>query len=244
MEVKYICGIVPEKNAYGAINEYYPHNKYMNAATSKLHKHGIGPFCKFRIPASLNLAGVYVIKVEDFIKYVGESENLSRRFNTGYGNISPRNCFVGGQSTNCKINNYILNETQKGHRIHLYFVKTEDRFLVEGELIKKHKPEWNSLVGRNTKNPAVFRRRKTNSLIKGGKYEPLKDYLTKCTDDTVELTYKEIEKIIENVLPNSAYKYRVWWANGGHVQADAWLDALFRVDSVILGHSVVFTKSK
>ena len=190
------------------------------------------------------MTGVYVIKVEDLIKYVGECENLSGRFNTGYGNISPRNCFVGGQSTNCKINNYILNENQKGRKIHLYFVETEDRFSVERELIKKHKPGWNSAAGKITDNSQVFKREKTNNPIKVGKYEPLKDYLTNCANDTVELTYDEIERIIENILPASAHKYREWWGNGEHVQADAWLNAGFRVDSVKLGHSVVFTRSK
>jgi len=61
---------------------------------------------------------------------------------------------------------------------------------------------------------------------------------------TGKLTYEVIEKIIKNDLPNSARKYREWWANGGHTHADAWLDAGFRVDSVNLCQSVVFAKSK
>lgn len=243
LELKYICEIEPEKNAYGAINEYYPHKDYMNAAIAKLHMHGKGPFCKYRIPAKLNLTGVYAIKVEDLIKYVGECENLSRRFNMGYGNISPRNCFVGGQSTNCKINSYILKEKQKGLNIHLYFIESEDRFSLERELINQYKPEWNSTAGKISINPPVIKWEKTARTLKGGKYEPLKDYLTNCSNDTVELTYEAIEKVIENVLPDSAHKYREWWANGGHIQADAWINAGFRVDSVKLGHSVVFAKA-
>ncbi len=64
LELTYICEIVPEKNVCGAIKEYSPHKKYINAAVAKIHKFGMGPFCKFRIPANLNLAGVYAIKVE------------------------------------------------------------------------------------------------------------------------------------------------------------------------------------
>ena len=30
------------------------------------------------------------------------------RYNNGYGRISPRNCFQGGQSTNCRVNNLIF----------------------------------------------------------------------------------------------------------------------------------------
>jgi hypothetical protein len=234
---------MPEKNIYGAINEYSPHKKYINAAVAKINKYGMGPFCKFRIPANLNLAGVYAIKVEDSIKYVGECESLSRRFNAGYGNISPRNCFIGGQSTNCKINSYILKEKQKGCKIHLYFVETDDRILLGRELITQYKPEWNSSKGRIPINSPIVNRENVTRNLKGRKYEPLKDYLICCTSDTVELTYEVIEKIIKNDLPNSARKYREWWANGGHTQADAWLDAGFRVDSVNLGQSVVFAKS-
>jgi hypothetical protein len=243
LELTYICEIVPEKNVCGAIKEYSPHKKYINAAVAKIHKFGMGPFCKFRIPANLNLAGVYAIKVEDSIKYVGECESLSWRFNTGYGNISPRNCFVGGQSTNCKINSYILKEKQKGRNIHLYFIDTDDRFSLERELIDQYKPEWNSTAGKTTFNSPVVNREKKTRVSKGGKYEPLKNYLTNCSSDSVELTYKAIEKIIENGLPCSAFKYLAWWANGGHTHADAWLGAGFRVDSVNLGQSVVFAKS-
>ena len=244
MDLKYICEIVPEKKKSGSIIEFLPQANYKNASTAKLHKHGKGPFCKFKIPANLNMAGAYVIKVEDSIKYVGGCDNLSHRFNMGYGNISPRNCYIDGQSTNCKINRYILNEAQKGCRIHLYFVEVADRYLAESELINQYRPAWNSTAGKKLKNPVAFKQRKNNSLRLGGKYEPLKDYLTNCAKNTVELTYDEVEKIIEDVLPYSAHKYRVWWANSGHIQADAWLNAGFKVDSIKLGYSVVFKRSK
>ena len=41
------------------------------------------------------------------LRYVGECANLSARFNVGYGNISPKNCFSGGQETNCRLNNLL-----------------------------------------------------------------------------------------------------------------------------------------
>ena len=41
------------------------------------------------------------------IIYIGETAGLRQRFNMGYGNISPRNCYVGGQSTNCKMNKIV-----------------------------------------------------------------------------------------------------------------------------------------
>jgi hypothetical protein len=52
----------------------------------------------------------------------------------------------------------------------------------------------------------------------------------------------EIERIISDKLPQSASKYREWWANGGHIQANAWLDAGWKVEYVVLGEYVEFVK--
>jgi len=61
------------------------------------HNCGSGPFCRFRIPSNLPLEGVYALLIGESVRYVGECIHLSKRFNMGYGQISPRNCFVGGQ---------------------------------------------------------------------------------------------------------------------------------------------------
>jgi len=73
-----------------------------------------------------------------------------------------------------------------------------------------------------------------------GKYTPLAVYLQEIPlgQGRVALSFAEVEKIIGNELPPSAYKYRAWWANeriGTHVWAHAWLKAGWRVDSVDLG---------
>ena len=71
---------------------------------------------------------------------MGECEDLSSRYNTGYGKISSLNCFVGGQSTNCKINTNIFNSVKSGAKVHLLFYETDDRFNVERILIEKYSP--------------------------------------------------------------------------------------------------------
>ena len=48
---------------------------------------------------------------------MGECANLSVRFNAGYGNISPKNCFKGGQETNCRLNNLLYLAAAAGMRI-------------------------------------------------------------------------------------------------------------------------------
>jgi len=74
------------------------------------------------------------------------------------------------------------------------------------------------------------------------KYQPQYDYLISCDKDNLQLSFEEVEKVISDKLPSSASKYREWWANGGHVQANAWLDAGWKVDKVELGEYVGFVK--
>lgn len=61
------------------------------------------------------------------------------------------------------------------------------------------------------------------------KYDPLCDYLSKADKDNISLTFTEIEDIISDDLPHSARNHRAWWANGGHSQSHAWLNAGYSV---------------
>ena len=69
------------------------------------------------------------------------------------------------------------------------------------------------------------------------KYDPLKDYLkdlpTSLND--VTLSFDHINEILQSDLPYSANQYSAWWSNevnGQHVQARAWLNAGWKVESV------------
>jgi hypothetical protein len=65
-----------------------------------------------------------------------------------------------------------------------------------------------------------------------GKYERLTDYLGRQPKDKtyVEMTFKEIEKIIGEKLPPSANVHRAWWSNNEQNSAmtRAWRLAHFR----------------
>ncbi len=71
------------------------------------------------------------------------------------------------------------------------------------------------------------------------KYTPLSNYLStlpKTTRD-ITLTFDQIEQVIHTKLPKSAYQYQAWWANerrGRHVEAHAWLEAGWLVETVNL----------
>jgi hypothetical protein len=81
------------------------------------------------------------------------------------------------------------------------------------------------------------------------KYEKLTDWLNhpQRKPNHLVLTFREIEHIIEDHLPESAHKYRAWW--GGYLtraessQRHAWLDAGWEVESVnLLTEEVTFRK--
>lgn len=139
---KFIATIALKKES-GRIWEDYPQVRYANRDSLPLHTYGVGPFCRFSIPVNLHGSGVYLLTVNDDVKYVGETENLSIRFNSGYGTISPRNPFKGGQSTNCRINNLILGATKSDTPVQLWFKATDSYKTLEQELIDSIRPPWN-----------------------------------------------------------------------------------------------------
>ena len=70
-----------------------------------------------------------------------------------------------------------------------------------------------------------------------GKYTPLENYLRDlpANQKEVALSFEQIERIINAKLPPSAYEYQAWWANekeGNHVNARAWANAGWKVESV------------
>lgn len=142
VQFRFVCTIVPEGRG-GKIATFTPHKRYANPRGIPLHAWGSGPFCRFQIPPQAPESGVYVIVVNDEVKYVGETENLTNRFNNGYGSISPRACYTGGQSTNCHVNSLILVDATKGSRIELWFTPSTNRKGLETELIRTIRPLWN-----------------------------------------------------------------------------------------------------
>jgi hypothetical protein len=69
------------------------------------------------------------------------------------------------------------------------------------------------------------------------KYIKLKEYLKNYS---ISLSYKEIEKIIGEKLPKSAFVHRAWWSNTGHEHAKIWTDAGWKVEDVKLGKNITF----
>ncbi len=77
------------------------------------------------------------------------------------------------------------------------------------------------------------------------KYNPLETFFANNKFESVKLTLSEIEKIIGDSLPLSASKHSAWWANDTtHVQAQAWLNAGWKVGNFFLGEWVDFIRTK
>lgn len=67
------------------------------------------------------------------------------------------------------------------------------------------------------------------------KYDPLQKYLQRLDVVRKTLSFKEIEAILEEPLPESARKYEPWWANDRtHTQARAWLEIDWHTEAVKL----------
>ena len=136
----YIQELKPDKDKC----ELYPHKDYVKKDTHELYKDiGKGPFCHFKVETLEHRKGVYLWCVKDEIIYIGETVDMYKRFNSGYGNISPRNCYKGGQYTNCKMNRVVLDETKKGNKIKLYVCYADDHQEIEKELLERHKTKYN-----------------------------------------------------------------------------------------------------
>lgn len=137
--------IEPVREPGGAIREEMPQGRYANTDGLGLNAHGDGPFCEFTVPGLPSAPGVYAVTVAGAVVYVGISVDIRQRWSPmGYGRISPRNCFEGGQSTNCKVNHAILLESRAGRAIELWIHETGQPRPLEAQLIRDLDPPWNA----------------------------------------------------------------------------------------------------
>lgn len=147
-DFQHIGQINPERDRSGAFLELSPQDRYKDAGTTPLHAYGSGPFCRFRIGRDRREPGLYVLTLDGEPVYAGECVDLGKRWGpNGYGGISSRNCFRGGQPTNCRVNAAILQAIMEGRKIDLWFCPFDgdrgERRSTETELIQSLVPPWN-----------------------------------------------------------------------------------------------------
>ncbi len=116
-----------------------------------LYKHFLNPdgdaaFTEFSLVDSraAQLRGLYIYKVGQEIVYVGRClDCFGKRINQGYGKIHPKNCYIDGQRTNCRLN--ALVASNQGD-IALYICPLEvesDISRLESRLLRMLRPSWN-----------------------------------------------------------------------------------------------------
>lgn len=79
-----------------------------------------------------------------------------------------------------------------------------------------------------------------------GKYEPLRDYLSKQATSEVRMTFAEIEKVIGSTLPEKSKRSRPWWSNNpnNNVMTKEWLAAGYKTERVdIESRKLVFRRT-
>ena len=77
------------------------------------------------------------------------------------------------------------------------------------------------------------------------KYAPLATHLRNSGQETVSLTFEDIERIIGAELPSSASNYRAWWSNNptNNVMTHSWLAAGYKTANVdMAGRTLEFRK--
>ncbi|OKY79116.1 MAG: hypothetical protein BTN85_1622 [Candidatus Methanohalarchaeum thermophilum] len=252
IEFNFVCEIEPVRDGDGSIRYFMPQKRYSEANSASVHQFGWGPFCKFEISTDYGGSeGVFALKVDEKIKFIEETCDLDKKFNRGYGEITPENCFKDDKEDNCRINHNIFEEKRMNRSICLYFKETSNREKLKNQLIQKIEPEWNDSrfieeTGAGNKlgseSRAVRKRESVDFEGYNGKYLSLFNYLSNENEGMIELGFDEIEEILGFNLPEAARKHRAWWANSGHPQCKAWLKAGFRVDEIYLGDKIVLFK--
>lgn len=111
-----------------------------------LNKYGDLIYSQFWIANSAigNQAGVYAYYLGNVLQYIGRcTDSLEKRVNQGYGKIHPKNCYLDGQATNCRLN---AETTEARDGISLWFSphdSVSDIEALEKQLIGRYKPRWN-----------------------------------------------------------------------------------------------------
>lgn len=134
------------RDSNGAVSTASPHLRFANPDGLALNPHGLGPFSRLIVPELPDRPGVYAVLSRDQdVFYVGRArDSLRDRWRRrGYAVIDPRNCFVGGQSTNCHINGVITDGLSRGEAYTLWFHLIDPPDVLERELRSGLQPIWN-----------------------------------------------------------------------------------------------------
>jgi hypothetical protein len=112
-----------------------------------LNKYGDLNYSRFRLAnkSVLDARGLYLYAHEGQLVYIGRcKDSFRKRINQGYGMISPKNCFLDGQATNCNINSRITSFGSERIEFHVCLIPDVQTITtLETGLIVDYRPPWN-----------------------------------------------------------------------------------------------------
>lgn len=92
----------------------------------------------------LGRRGLYIFANHDGLLYLGRClDSFGFRINQGYGTIQPKNCFIDGQSVNCRNNSLITGCAGKIQFMVCPIDEKPKIVAAEAGLIQKYRPPWN-----------------------------------------------------------------------------------------------------
>lgn len=90
------------------------------------------------------MRGLYLYRVNGEVVYIGRClDSFGKRINQGYGKIHPKNCYVDGQRTNCRLN-ALVSSNQSQVALYVCPLQNEhDISKLESDLLRIYRPRWN-----------------------------------------------------------------------------------------------------
>ncbi|MEI7578327.1 MAG: hypothetical protein WCK51_15675 [Armatimonadota bacterium] len=111
-----------------------------------LNSDGEAEFTVFSLADSTlaKVRGLYLYEVKGEVVYIGRClDSFAKRINQGYGKIHPKNCYIDGQRTNCRLN-ALVSANQGDVALYVCPMSSEqDIIRLETALLKIYRPGWN-----------------------------------------------------------------------------------------------------
>jgi hypothetical protein len=133
-----VCAMNLERDSEGRVVTEVPAVSRENLS----FKDGQEPLCKFKVSDTTNESGVFIIKVDKTVKYVGGVSNISRFFYGGCSRMNPDDKLWPGK---CRLKKGIPEGVKRGKTVEVWFFRTDDaeqRRSIKMKLSKALKPEW------------------------------------------------------------------------------------------------------
>jgi CBS domain-containing protein len=110
------------------------------------------------------------------------------------------------------------------------------------------RPKPSSLEKQHVKKVDEREIKSAKAASGGGKYDSIQNWLEKqkeAGENRLRVSFQDIERILGDILPDSARSHRSWWANdlNSHTQSSAWMTAGWLVESVDLNAQEVFFRT-